>query len=86
MHVNTPGIRRKDVENAQPVCDLTMEDVFSVRINQSLVERERKKYCALKRCQMFSSSEITVTTRRDLIIVHRDKHVEQKSSVQLVLQ
>ena len=55
------------MENAQPVCNLTVEVVFSVRINRSLVERERKKKCcALKRCQMFSSSEITVATRSSI--------------------
>ena len=35
------------MENAQPACDLTVEVVFSVRINPSLVEQERKRNAVL---------------------------------------
>ena len=41
------GLGGKDVESAQPVCDLTVGAVFSVRISLSLMEQGRKSSVVL---------------------------------------
>ena len=67
MHVNTAGVRRKRCGK----CSACLRSdcgscVFCKDKPKFGGAGKKKKCCALKRCQMFSSSEITVTTRSSM--------------------